>query len=398
MRIFLLFLFGFFISLLSNAQITFEKGYYINNLDQRIDGFIKNQDWKDNPSQFEFKTTDNSAPSTVDLNYAREFGFENGAKYIRATVDIDRSNVALNSLSNRRSPELIEETLFLKMLVQGDAELFSYEDGNMKRYFYSNSDRGIKQLIYKKYLYENQKIRTNTYYKQQLLNSFKCVSVSKENIKKLRYQSSPLERFFIAYNNCKNPDYTNNIVKESREFFHLNIRPGVKNAHLDLERFSTIGLASRKISFDEEWSFRLGLEAEFILPFHKDKWSIFIEPTYQYYKSSIQVDAVKSSADYKSIELPLGLRHYFFLNNKSKLFLNAAYVIDFNLNSTINVENRILLEVKTRINFALGAGYKYADRYSFEFRYDMDRDLLGEYINFTSSYGGFSFIFGYSLF
>lgn len=36
------------LSLITNAQIIFEKGYYITNDDQKIDCFIKNNDWKYN--------------------------------------------------------------------------------------------------------------------------------------------------------------------------------------------------------------------------------------------------------------------------------------------------------------------------------------------------------------
>lgn len=167
---------------------------------------------------------------------------------------------------------------------------------------------------------------------------------------------------------------------------------------MDLERFSTIGLASQKSSLDDAWSIRLGLEAEFILPFNRDKWSIIVEPTYQNYKSETDANEEKTSVDYKSIELPLGVRHYFFLNKRSKLFVNAALVIDFSLNSTITYRGRNLLEARSRNNIALGAGFKYDDRYSFEFRYDMDRNLLGIYPYYTAEYGGFSLIFGYSLF
>lgn len=398
MKIRYLFLCLFFFALVAEAQITFEKGYYITNTGDTIYGLLENRDWKDNPAQFEFKESENATVKTVTLKYAREFGFENGSKYIRATVNIDHSGVQLNKLSNKRSPEFIEKRLFLKVLVLGEARLYRYEEGNMTRYFYANGDMAIEQLIYKQYLDENQNLKTNTRYKQQLFSNLKCISVSMENIKKLRYQSSSLVPFFIAYNGCKNPNYTNNVVKEARKFFHLNIRPGGKNAHLDLERFSTIGLPSQKSSLDDAWGLRLGLEAEFILPFNRDKWSIIVEPTYQNYKSETGANEEKTSVDYKSIELPLGVRHYFFLNDTSKLFINASFVLDFPLNSILTYKNREQLNIKSRNNFALGAGFKYGNRYSLEFRYDLDRKVLSDNSYYDSNYGGFSLIFGYTLF
>ncbi len=392
----LLFCLGF--TFYGNAQITFEKGYYINNLDQRIEGSIKNQDWKSNPSQFEFKDSENTSPKTLTLKYAKEFGFEDDSKYIRATVKVDRSSTILNTLSSKRASDFLEEELFLEVLVEGDAALYRYEDGNLTRYFYSENDKSIKPLVYKEYIDEGQDLKKNEAYKQELYTTLKCVSITLDGIEKLRYTRTSLERFFIKYNTCKNPDYTNRIVEKKSAFFHLSIRPGAKNAHLDIEKFSTIGLASQKKNLDNEWSLRLGLEAEFILPFNKDKWSIILEPTYQTYKSEIDIDDETTSIDYKSIELPLGLRHYFFLDDTSKLFINASFVLDFPLNSILTYRNRVNLNIKSRSNFALGAGFKYGDHYSLEFRYDLDRTVLSDYLYYDSNYGGFSLIFGYTLF
>ena len=40
------------------AQISFEKGYYIDNSNQKVDCLIKNVDWKNNPTSFEYKLSD----------------------------------------------------------------------------------------------------------------------------------------------------------------------------------------------------------------------------------------------------------------------------------------------------------------------------------------------------
>ena len=37
------------------GQVEFEKGYYIDQEGQRVEGFIKNQDWKNNPNSFKFR-------------------------------------------------------------------------------------------------------------------------------------------------------------------------------------------------------------------------------------------------------------------------------------------------------------------------------------------------------
>jgi len=48
----------------SFAQMEYEKGYLITNDLQRKNCLIKNEEWKDNPVEFSYKLTDNSAPET----------------------------------------------------------------------------------------------------------------------------------------------------------------------------------------------------------------------------------------------------------------------------------------------------------------------------------------------
>lgn len=103
------------------------------------------------------------------------------------------------------------------------------------------------------------------------------------------------------------------------------------------------------------------------------------------------------SLDYKSLEIPFGVRHYFFINKQSKVFLNAAYVIDFDFNSTITYDQTDF-KISSGNNLAFGAGYKYNDKYSVEFRMGMSRNLLRNYFNFASDYRTISLILGYTLF
>ena len=38
----------------SFGQIKYEKGYFINNENKKIECLIKNKDWKNNPSEFSY--------------------------------------------------------------------------------------------------------------------------------------------------------------------------------------------------------------------------------------------------------------------------------------------------------------------------------------------------------
>ena len=231
-----------------------------------------------------------------------------------------------------------------------------------------------------------------------------------EDVENINYKQSDLLKLFLTYNECSNVESINHIKKKKEDLFNLTIRPGVNNASLKLEN-TALNLA--KINFDNELSFRLGLEAEFIMPFNKNKWAFLIEPTYQYYKTEkkdityIQNEAITRKSDivvdYSSIEIPISLRHYMFLNNNSKLFFNLSFILDVSLSNTIDVVDTISIffddvEITSKPSFALGFGYNFKSNYSLEMRVGLNREITNDTPTWLSNYTTTSLIFGYTLF
>lgn len=395
------------LSLNCYSQIKFEKGYFIDNEDQKEEGLIRNVDWRNNPSEFEFKGSENEKSRNKTLESVKEFGIYNVVRYIRHTVKVDRSSGNINNLSEDRNPDFNEEEHFLKLLVEGKANLYSLDDGNITRYFYSKGDSEITQLIYKKYLTPNKSIATNDGYRQQLWNGLSCSAFGVRKVERLEYKKRDLINYFKDYNECFEQEYVVYEEKQKRDLFNLNIRPGINYSSLSIEN---LAVNSRDTEFDKEIGLRFGVEAEFLMPFNKNKWAIIIEPTYQNYrseksqeKSSVNGGTLISKINYRSIELPFGVRHYLYLNDSSKLFLNLSYVIDLNLDSELDfyrMDNSLHsnLDVKSRGNIAMGMGYKFKDTYSIELRYHTNREILGNYTDWNSEYRAVSFIFGYSFF
>src|SRR5690606_31090943 len=134
-----------------HSQISFEKGYYIDNTNTRVDCLIKNADWKHNPTEFEYKLQANGHPQIAIIKSAKEVGIGNIMKYVRSTVNIDRSNESIMNLSRDKDPEFQEEELFLKVLVDSKATLYQYVQGALQRYFFNRENSNIEQLIFKKY-------------------------------------------------------------------------------------------------------------------------------------------------------------------------------------------------------------------------------------------------------
>ena len=390
------------------SQIIFEKGYLINNSNEKIECLIKNNDWKNNPETFEYKLSENSEPAIADVKSAKEFGIYSISKYIRSTVKIDKSKENLDDLSYDKEPTYVEEVLFLKVLVEGKSNLYYYVNGNLQRFYYNTDSSAIEPLVYKKYLVSENVVEENNQFKRQLWADLKCPTIGINKVENLHYKKNSILNFFMEYNKCSNSNFTRYDGKVKKDLVNLTLRAHLNNSSAYIR--NTAYTRNSTADFGSKSTLGFGIEAEYIFPFNKNKWSIFVEPTYQNFKAEIITDdffvATKkliSNINYSSIEVPLGIRHYLFLNKNSKLFINASYVFDFNLKSSIEIRrddntyyNSLL--VSTLNNTSFGIGYKFKDKYSIETRYQTSRTLLSDYLFWDSSYTTASLIFGYSLF
>ena len=185
-------------------------------------------------------------------------------------------------MSYNREPEFNKEQLFLKQLITGKATLYSYEDSNLTRYFFSNGNSIIEQLIYKSFKKTNNIVGKNNRFRQQLYTELKCEDLLSKDFEKIEYNKKDLIDLFIKFNHCSDPEFIFKKKEQKINLFNLNIRPGLNLSSLTIHNAVS---NSRDTDFDNTLNFRLGIELEFILPYNKNKWAIIFEPTYQYFKS-----------------------------------------------------------------------------------------------------------------
>ncbi len=377
------------------SQIKYEKGYYINNSADKMEGYIKNIDWLNNPTNFLFKSSENSISQNLDIASVKEFGVYNRLKYVREKVQIDRSSESHFLMSSEKNPIFKDEVLFLKVMLEGNATLYSYTDGNLHRFFFKTTDSQIDQLVYKTYKIRKTLISKNNYYKQQLLTNLPCEKITTTLVEKVDYNKNDLVEIFTDYNNCGASKNVSIDSKENRDLFNISIRPGARLSTLQFVN-STAGILVK--DFDKEIRFSLGVESEFIFPFNKNKISALIEPTYQYFTSETISNNQKASVDYKSLELAAGVRYYIFLSEQSKIFANFQFIFDFTGNSKILLADRPDLEIESKNNLIFGIGYKWRDRLSLELRTYTKREILSRYQAWRSGYDSNALILGYTLF
>ena len=376
-------------NLLSYGQIDFEKGYYIDDAGGRVECLIRNVDWDYNPTSFTIKKT-NGESAQLTIEHAREFGIYGGSRYVRATVDVDRSSDKMDKLSSIRAPEFKTERVYLKTLVEGRATLYLFSDGII-RFYYQTDTATIQPLVYKRYRSSDLVLENQTF-REQLYRLFSCGTPGREDVDRANYAQRDLTKLFIQYNKCLGSVITDHTPeKKSRDFFNLWIRPRVTLSSLSASRSNY-----QDFDFENQVGFSAGIEAEFILPFNRNKWAIMIEPTYQSYDASIPSEPIK--VDYQALELPLGLRHYFYVNDNSKISLSFAFQVTLPFQSEVIHYSNVEWEIKNTANMAFEAGYVFKNRFCTAYRLQTNKELLGGYAIWSSNYSTMAFVVGYSLF
>ena len=387
------------------AQIRFEKGYFIDNNNQKTECLIKNVDWMNNPKQFDYKLTENNQTITKGMEAVNEFGIMNEVKYVKATVNIDNSSQILAELEANGQPKFSLETLFLKVLVEGEANLYLLKKTNFQYFFFKMKDSTtIIPLVYKQFLkqdtkttpngvlqYQKTRVVANEQFKLQLSQSLYCPKTENYNVTEMAYKEENLVHYFELYNQCFDKN-TATIKKhqdlQKRERLNLKIWIGLNSSKCSLDD------ATIKVGFDRKITTSFGLELESILPFNKNKWGLSISPNYQYYNAQTVVQSKTFLLKYHSLELPINLRYYMFLKENQKLFLCGAYILDIPFKSPLEYDQKILLEAVPNTSLSLGMGYTYK-QFGGEFRFYRVKGLFDINSGVASSFNKVSFIFSY---
>lgn len=390
-----------------NAQISFEKGYFISNNGIRTECFIKNMDWQYNPTDFKYKiNSEDNDNKTETITDVQEFGIGN-TTYKRARVNIDISSNALESLSSDKNPVWEEQIIFLKILVKGDASLYYYASDGIARFFYETQEKPLEQLVHKEYISQLDNSRNtseNNYFRQQLFNNVKTESTTENDVKNLLYKKEALIKYFLKYNNVSSDEIEKTITSANKSLYFLKITPGIGFSSISIDGSG----GYNDVNYDKKTNFKIGIEGEFILPFNKNQWSLFVNPTYQQYESKKESGVTSginngekieypSEIKYTAIEVPFGVRYYFFLNNNSKIFINAGYAFDINgkFKLTSKPTN---IDSNTSGNFLTGLGYNFKNKLSAEIRINTGKNIINGWNSFSGNYKSLDFILGYTLF
>jgi hypothetical protein len=403
------------------SQVNFEKGYYVDNKGDRHDCFIKFKDWNNNPSKISYKNISDDEESVLSIDNISEFGINNKSKYVRYEIEYDTSKVNSYDLDYESEPKYKRVKVFLKVLTEGAATLFAYTKESYTQFYYILNDSKIIPLVYKKY-YKNDEssddldktktILNNEKFKQQLWFDLKCSDQKIQDVEIIEYNAKSLIGYFESYNQCQNSNFHTYKEKGGTFKFFLNI--GVENANMNNFRSD---LDDTNFSFNNIYGYKFGLGLEYYLPFGRNKWAFTLIPefdimqaeasmVYEHWVLGVGFEStdVTIESNYNNFKLPFGFRHYFYFNDKSKLFLNFNYYYLFRKNRLVTFSHEDFpdLNFENSTNgFYIGAGITLFSRVSatinFEYRIPSYSIMQGNYF-WTSTYNAVSFNLSYMLF
>lgn len=374
------------------AQLRYKQGYFISHDGKKTECLIYDIDWLNNPKEFRYKLESQGTDQRLGLDDVKEFGVD-GSRFINEEVNIDTARQETKNLNYNRNPEWKTMRVFLRVLVDGKASLYSYRTPFIEKFLYSVDGSPVEQLVYKEFLVKPehrmfistpQVMRENQLYLQQLKDRVLCGNLPDEELKRIAYKEDHLQRHFENFNSCHGAQQVQRVRPTK---INMYAAPGI-----DLATFKLSDGTNYTDGFENSMTARLGFMVEYVLAFNNGKWSMIAEPTYQSYSSG---DRVK----YRSLELPLGVRHNFFLTENSKLFIDGCFILDFPLKYRVEFSQSVTWNDNSpSASFAAGAGIN-VKRYSFEVRKYFTRSILGghSYRGYFFVYDKVSFIVGFRL-
>ncbi|MFM1877833.1 MAG: hypothetical protein RLZZ241_699 [Bacteroidota bacterium] len=400
-----------------NAQKTLERGYIIDDSGMRIEGWISDEKWGDNPEDVVFRTSRDAASNFLNVKNISAFGIGDYLKYERHKVRLEISSDLTSDLDYRRSPNYEERLVFLKLLVNGPVKLLQFKSSVSSRFFYQLSDsEEIIPLVYKRYRMESGAIGANLQFRNQLEVVLKCSNGIPLNTDRLEYKQSALIQHFEKYAACSGSHVQTQSLPVKDTQVKIQGRLGLQRTGLILDQNVSYELPSvNQVTADYGASnFPVfGVQVEVRLPSRGENWALFVEPSYyktnfntQYTRSYPALEVlVKTEAKIGTFELPIGIKRYIYVGNNNSFFLNMAVAMQFNMASNfVFISDSQLgrpdnIEAKApQGNFAFGVGYQANKRLSFEIRMHTTRNILNDNPDWNAIFGpGGSLIFGISL-
>ena len=403
--LFVLFLVGIYIPVLAQSVDEFEQGYIVLNDHTRIEVEIKNEDWVDNPSLIYYKI--NGKEHKASIKDIEAFGIPGLFKFIRASVDLDPVPDITSRLDDRPQPSFVRKTLFLKVLVEGDANLYMYKEKKVIRYFYNIDGGPIKPLVYKRYYISPYQIAENNEYRKTLIRKLKCPGMDISYFSRLSYKKKDLMALFDEYNKCRHSDIHIYDKRLSRNIYRgfVMLRGDGLQVNIISSSLKNFPVSHPTVQIHANG----GIGFEYLLPFRHNRWGgwtgLFFRRLSSYQQGTsydvINNDTLIHTAklNYLGLEIPLMLRYYFYVRHRWKLFIDAGFAMNINKSShfVYKKDDLVISDLKDRSKgfWNAGLGVRYG-RFAASLQYIYNPNVIGKFYRFNAPASGYSFYATYT--
>ncbi|WP_157593055.1 outer membrane beta-barrel protein [Rufibacter tibetensis] len=268
----------------SFAQKNFVSGYFVTVKNDTISCLINDQNWKKNPKQVQYRITENGDTDTFKPAQIKSFGLSTGDVFEGKIVSIDNSTNNVERLSVNGAPTTTTDTVFLKVLVKGAANLFYLYNGEREHFYYQTNAENLVELGLTYSLQFDpvtgkRLLITDSKYRGQLKTYFADCSALTEKLLDIKYSVSDMRAAFKQYNTCRN----NNgyVSTEEKARFDFGVLAGASFTNLSFTSAERVDLARTK--FKSPVSFNAGISVNMILPRNRQRWSFYNELLWKSY-------------------------------------------------------------------------------------------------------------------
>lgn len=370
-----------FISTPIIAQDLFEAGYYVNNQGEGIHGYIDVYPLTNAPTTIRFKEHNTGKISLISISEIKEYQVS-GFKFERFTGDIDL-NLSPNS---NTEPVFDSRVIFLRMIVEGEINLYSYKESDSIIYFYATSTTKPTQLINTEFVRNDNKPAFNRIYRNQLRDFVQCESML-GLINDLKYDEKELVVFFKEYNSCldsSSKTYSGLPFTSSK---YLNVSLSVGRTTYSM--VATTQLNDIKIAkFKDNVIPNIAIELEQLLPLTRNRVSIWARGDYKSFSdeepATFEGVDENSKLHYNTIEASLGGRGYVG-QGFIKGFVDAGLSKSFEVGEGVYIdyENRKdFTTPKFPLHFVFGLGVMVDNRFVLDTRLEYLDKRLSEQFSF----------------
>ncbi|WP_205504190.1 hypothetical protein [Rufibacter psychrotolerans] len=287
-----LFLLALAISLLglpvcSFAQKNFIKGYFVTTQQDTVHCLINDRNWQKNPKEVQYKITLTGEATTFKPSQVQSFGLATGELYEGRVVTFTASPMDLENLQTTVAPNTVTDTVFLRVLARGSANLLYLYNGQRDHFFYQANSGAAVELTVHRHLQDNALtgkalLVQENHYQNQLATLFKDCPAVAEKLSAVKYTISDLRAVFRQYNACRKTEAYTSARDKVRVRF--GVMGGVAQHRLELRSSERPEL--EKTRFESPLAPTYGISLTAVLPRNRQRWSIYNELALKPYKAT----------------------------------------------------------------------------------------------------------------